>query len=101
MTMTILKLYLRIACGHHLYITDGIKKQHFYCTNTITGGNEDAIWHSNGFYIRPYFTKECIYVTHPFFADIPFNGDIHDAAQVCNIITGCPIQKAFYMGRLF
>lgn len=93
------QLYLFISCGHHLYITDGLKKRHFYCTDIITAGSEDTVCHSTGFYIRSYLTKERAYLNHRFFSDVYSLrlDDIRDAAAVCNIITGCPVQKAFYL----
>lgn len=91
------QLYLFISCGHHLYITDGLKKRHFYCTDIITGGSEDTVCHSTGFYIRSYFTKEQAYLSLPFFSDNLSFSNLHDTAKICTIITGRPVQKAFYL----
>ncbi len=90
-------LYLFISCGNHLYAINGLTKQHFYCTDTIIYGNTYTLCHTTGFYIRSYFSKQQNSYASPSLSDCVSDCMVYDTTQVYNIITGYPIQKAFYL----
>ena len=46
------QIYVCAACDNYLYITDGIKTRRYYSVYSLTGGTEQTICHSNGFFIQ-------------------------------------------------
>ncbi|MCX8124415.1 MAG: hypothetical protein N3F66_09645 [Spirochaetes bacterium] len=91
------QLYLFIACGHHLYITNGSKMRHYYCADTIIAGDQYIVCHTTGFYARSYFTNDRTDMHHSIFSSTPSLNSAYTTDNASNIIIGSPIQKAFYL----